>query len=173
MLIPFSSLSFLTVAHPQQVLLLEHGRSSYDFWNRQLRSGAEEHKRKWGCWWNRDILAIVDKVSSDDNNTDKQRGDISLCDQSSSNSSLRGAGRPALQLQLLRAHPGISTLSSLFAYSALPRCLLTASNQAGLDIQYVSLWHFKTTYVIIARPRLKSELAQPTCAQQKKEPTQQ
>mmetsp|Transcript_7218 Transcript_7218/g.19357 ORF Transcript_7218/g.19357 Transcript_7218/m.19357 type:complete len:360 (+) Transcript_7218:98-1177(+) len=33
-----------------KVLMLEHGRSSYDWWNRKLADGAEGHKQKWGCW---------------------------------------------------------------------------------------------------------------------------
>lgn len=45
-----------------RLLLLEHGRGSYDWWNNRLAEGAEGHKHKWGCWWNRDILGIIDKV---------------------------------------------------------------------------------------------------------------
>jgi len=33
-----------------RVLLLEHGRSTYDWWNGKLAQGAEEHRKKWGCW---------------------------------------------------------------------------------------------------------------------------
>ncbi|KAJ9532703.1 hypothetical protein QJQ45_010786 [Haematococcus lacustris] len=67
-----------------KVLLLEHGRSSWGWWNRSLDEGAQRHRSKWGCWWNRDILAIV--------------------------------------------------------------------HQAGLVVEYVSRWHFGTSYIIVASP---------------------
>jgi methyltransferase OMS1 len=41
-----------------QILLLQHGRSSWDWWNQQLDTGAQRHKQKWGCYWNRDIERI-------------------------------------------------------------------------------------------------------------------
>eukprot|EP00892_Ulva_mutabilis_P011158 jgi/Ulvmu1/8414/UM042_0121.1 len=42
-----------------RLILLEHGRSSWDFVNNLLDSDAKRHHQNWGCWWNRDILAIV------------------------------------------------------------------------------------------------------------------
>lgn len=42
-----------------QVLLLEHGKSDSKFLQQKLDKGTEEHARKWGCHWNRDILEIV------------------------------------------------------------------------------------------------------------------
>lgn len=41
------------------VLLLEHGKASYDWLNRLLDRHAPEHARKWGCWWNRDLAAVI------------------------------------------------------------------------------------------------------------------
>ncbi|GAB4817849.1 hypothetical protein N2152v2_004895 [Parachlorella kessleri] len=45
-----------------KIVLLEHGRASWSFVNRILDNGAAQHKGKWGCWWNRDILDIVQKA---------------------------------------------------------------------------------------------------------------
>jgi len=42
-----------------QLLLLEHGRSTWDFINNILDSSAETHFEKWGCRWNRDIEGLV------------------------------------------------------------------------------------------------------------------
>ena len=42
-----------------QILLLEHGASTYGWLSRYLDSKAPEHSERWGCWWNRDILRIV------------------------------------------------------------------------------------------------------------------
>lgn len=42
-----------------QILLLEHGKSNYDWLTKYLDNGAHDHAKKWGCWWNRDIDAIV------------------------------------------------------------------------------------------------------------------
>ncbi|KAI7903365.1 uncharacterized protein BX663DRAFT_508366 [Cokeromyces recurvatus] len=41
-----------------QILLLEHGRSYYDWLNRLLDSNVDKHVTKWGCWWNRDIMNL-------------------------------------------------------------------------------------------------------------------
>ena len=43
-----------------QILLLEHGRSYYDWLNRTLDKTAPAHADKYGCWWNRDIGKIVE-----------------------------------------------------------------------------------------------------------------
>ncbi|KAI2793175.1 hypothetical protein POX_b03225 [Penicillium oxalicum] len=42
-----------------RILLLEHGRSHYDWLNRILDNLAPSHADRHGCWWNRDIGAIV------------------------------------------------------------------------------------------------------------------
>ena len=42
-----------------QTLLLEHGRSHYDWLNKILDKNAHRHTARWGCEWNRDIEAIV------------------------------------------------------------------------------------------------------------------
>ena len=42
-----------------QILLLEHGKSDYDWLNRILDNGAMRHAENFGCWWNRDIQKIV------------------------------------------------------------------------------------------------------------------
>ncbi|KAJ9668012.1 hypothetical protein H2201_001818 [Coniosporium apollinis] len=42
-----------------QILLLEHGRSNYKWLDRLLDNSAPSHADKWGCWWNKDIGAIV------------------------------------------------------------------------------------------------------------------
>ena len=45
-----------------KLILLEHGKASWDFLNSSLDQGAQEHFAKWGCWWNRDILRLVNEV---------------------------------------------------------------------------------------------------------------
>ena len=45
-----------------KILLLEHGRGYYDWLNERLDSSAENHHRKWGCWWNKDIEALIAEV---------------------------------------------------------------------------------------------------------------
>ena len=48
-----------------QILLLEHGRSHYDWVNRILDNLAPAHADKHGCWWNRDIGKIVEESGLD------------------------------------------------------------------------------------------------------------
>lgn len=50
-----------TITEPQKgrILLLEHGRSYYDWLNRILDNLAPAHADRHGCWWNRDIGEIV------------------------------------------------------------------------------------------------------------------
>lgn len=50
-----------TITEPQQgrILLIEHGRSHYDWLNRVLDNLAPAHADRHGCWWNRDIGQIV------------------------------------------------------------------------------------------------------------------
>jgi methyltransferase OMS1 len=45
-----------------RVLLLEHGRSEYTWLNNILDSTAHAHADRWGCYWNRDITALVEKA---------------------------------------------------------------------------------------------------------------
>ena len=42
-----------------RILLLEHGRSYYGWLNRILDNLAPAHANRHGCWWNRDIGAII------------------------------------------------------------------------------------------------------------------
>jgi hypothetical protein len=42
-----------------QILLLEHGRSHYDWLNSILDKNSHRHTARWGCIWNRDIEALV------------------------------------------------------------------------------------------------------------------
>ncbi|AOA64518.1 Putative methyltransferase [Komagataella phaffii CBS 7435] len=44
-----------------RVILLEHGRGSYDFINNQLDSRADRHSKTWGCRWNLDIGELLDQ----------------------------------------------------------------------------------------------------------------
>ena len=42
-----------------RILLLEHGRGTWKWLNGVLDRFAENHAREFGCWWNRDLEAIV------------------------------------------------------------------------------------------------------------------
>jgi len=42
-----------------RILLLEHGRGYYGWLNNVLDGLAASHADHYGCWWNRDIGAIV------------------------------------------------------------------------------------------------------------------
>ncbi|KAF2418497.1 S-adenosyl-L-methionine-dependent methyltransferase [Tothia fuscella] len=44
-----------------RILLLEHGKSHYDWLNRLLDQSALQHANRHGCWWNRDIGDIVQR----------------------------------------------------------------------------------------------------------------
>lgn len=48
-----------------RIYLLEHGRGSYDWLNSLLDKFAPGHFRKYGCWWNRDIEAIVRRAEKE------------------------------------------------------------------------------------------------------------
>jgi methyltransferase OMS1 len=52
-------LGSLTEPTRGRILLLEHGRSHYDWLNRILDNLAPAHADRHGCWWNRDIGEIV------------------------------------------------------------------------------------------------------------------
>lgn len=42
-----------------RIYLLEHGRGSYGWLNKLLDRFAPSHFERYGCWWNRDIEALV------------------------------------------------------------------------------------------------------------------
>ena len=44
-----------------RILLLEHGKGHYEWINKYLDVQAPEHAKRHGCWWNRDIGALVEK----------------------------------------------------------------------------------------------------------------
>lgn len=44
-----------------KIMLLEHGRSSYEWLNRILDNGAGQHKKRWACNWNLDIADVVEQ----------------------------------------------------------------------------------------------------------------
>ena len=44
------------------MLLLEHGRSHYDFLNTILDNSAYGHAKRWGCWFNRDMDDILEEA---------------------------------------------------------------------------------------------------------------
>lgn len=46
-----------------RLLLLEHGKSSYDWINNLLNNSAPAHAIQYGCWWNRDIGDIAQKAA--------------------------------------------------------------------------------------------------------------
>ena len=46
-----------------QIILLQHGKATWDWLNSRLDDEAPAHHAKWGCWWNRDILQIVRQVA--------------------------------------------------------------------------------------------------------------
>ncbi|KAL5002298.1 methyltransferase domain-containing protein [Aspergillus recurvatus] len=52
-------LGTITEPHQGRILLLEHGRSNYDWLNSVLDNLAPAHADRHGCWWNRDIGQIV------------------------------------------------------------------------------------------------------------------
>ncbi|KAL7924865.1 hypothetical protein ACQKWADRAFT_286199 [Trichoderma austrokoningii] len=60
---PVAVLSNLaTVVQPDtgRIVLLEHGKGYYGLVNGLLDKNAGKHFAKYGCWWNRDIEAIVE-----------------------------------------------------------------------------------------------------------------
>lgn len=46
-----------------RILLLEHGKGWSGFVNGLLDRNAGKHFKKYGCWWNRDIVAIVEEAA--------------------------------------------------------------------------------------------------------------
>lgn len=45
-----------------RIILLEHGRSSWNLVNKKLDKDAQRHSDKWGCRWNLDIGEMVDEA---------------------------------------------------------------------------------------------------------------
>lgn len=45
-----------------RIVLLEHGKGFYGLVNGLLDKNAGKHFEKYGCWWNRDIEALVDEA---------------------------------------------------------------------------------------------------------------
>ncbi|PWI76376.1 ubiquinone/menaquinone biosynthesis-related protein [Purpureocillium lilacinum] len=45
-----------------RIILLEHGKGWYGIVNGLLDKNAGKHFQKYGCWWNRDIEALVDEA---------------------------------------------------------------------------------------------------------------
>jgi methyltransferase OMS1, mitochondrial len=61
---PVSLLRHLgSITEPQRgrILLLEHGRSHYNWLNKVLDNLAPAHAHRHGCWWNRDIGQIIEQ----------------------------------------------------------------------------------------------------------------
>lgn len=42
-----------------RILLLEHGKGTWEWLNKILDKGAEKHAYQFGCWWNRELGEIV------------------------------------------------------------------------------------------------------------------
>ncbi|KAI9673118.1 MAG: hypothetical protein M1817_002980 [Caeruleum heppii] len=55
------NLAQLANVHHGQILLLEHGRSQYQWLNSILDNLAPAHADRHGCWWNRDVGQIVEE----------------------------------------------------------------------------------------------------------------
>ncbi|KAF2007025.1 S-adenosyl-L-methionine-dependent methyltransferase [Amniculicola lignicola CBS 123094] len=55
------SLESVTKENGGQILLLEHGKSHYDWLNNLLDKSAPAHANEHGCWWNKDIGKIVEE----------------------------------------------------------------------------------------------------------------
>jgi methyltransferase OMS1 len=45
-----------------KLLMLEHGRSSWEWLNAHMDERAAHHHATYGCWYNRDILGIVEQA---------------------------------------------------------------------------------------------------------------
>jgi methyltransferase OMS1 len=55
------SLEAATNEETGQILLLEHGKSHYEWLNNFLDQSAPNHALTHGCWWNKDIGKIVEE----------------------------------------------------------------------------------------------------------------
>ncbi|KAL0095536.1 S-adenosyl-L-methionine-dependent methyltransferase [Phycomyces blakesleeanus] len=54
------SLADACKSEDSRILLLEHGRSHYDWLNRLLDTNVDKHVTRWGCWWNRDMVGLLE-----------------------------------------------------------------------------------------------------------------
>jgi methyltransferase OMS1 len=58
--------SHLDLSNPEaRILLLEHGRSDYAWLNNILDNAAQKHAEIHGCWFNRDIGAMVEAAAAE------------------------------------------------------------------------------------------------------------
>jgi methyltransferase OMS1, mitochondrial len=59
-------MNLASVVEPEtgRIILLEHGRGTWDWVNTLLDRQALAHFQKYGCWWNRDIEAIVKQATT-------------------------------------------------------------------------------------------------------------
>ena len=115
--------------------------------NKMLHNGAEQHCKHWGCQWDRDIEGIVKEVSCEVH--------IVACNAASKPEGYC-LGYMGQLLSPCR-HCAKSVLDKV------PHNLLQQAKsvvQAGLEIEYISRWHFGTTYYIIARPTKPEVLIQ-------------
>jgi methyltransferase OMS1 len=48
------------------LILLEHGRGTWDFVNSILKSQEKNHFKRWGCHFNRDIVAIIEQITKEE-----------------------------------------------------------------------------------------------------------
>ena len=48
------------------LILLEHGRGTWNLVNSILESQEKNHFKRWGCHFNRDIMAIIEQISHDE-----------------------------------------------------------------------------------------------------------
>ncbi len=114
-----------------RILLLEHGKSTWDFWNNLLNKKAESHAQNWGCEWNRygqqwNILFI------------------------SSSYPIHPSIDQLTNLSIyLSIYLSIGDLSCVSTY----RDIRAIVDQAGLATQKSSRYHFGTTYFFIASPK--------------------
>ncbi|QPG75280.1 hypothetical protein FOA43_002631 [Brettanomyces nanus] len=45
-----------------RIVLLEHGRGTWNLVNKKLDTGAQKHSDSWGCRWNLDIGELIDRA---------------------------------------------------------------------------------------------------------------
>lgn len=48
-----------------RIILLEHGKGYFGLMNGMLDRNAGRHFEKYGCWWNRDIEALVEEAAKE------------------------------------------------------------------------------------------------------------
>ncbi|KAI8388436.1 uncharacterized protein BYT42DRAFT_631410 [Radiomyces spectabilis] len=55
------SLADACKSEDSRILLLEHGRSHYGWLNRLLDTNLDNHVKRYGCWWNRDVMGLFEE----------------------------------------------------------------------------------------------------------------